>query len=148
VGCTEAALYYHFKEGKHALLRAVMTARMPKVQAVMDQCGQATSLSEALQLFGKRFAERTPGMRWLMREMPYLSGEERAAVLETLSSIHNGLVTVVRPFVPNETQAHHLAWLMVCIGLGYQQLFAEPAFQGQVDLSMQDLMMTLTALMA
>ncbi len=51
VGCTEAALYYHFKEGKHALLRRVMAARMPEVQAVMDQCAQATSLKEALQLF-------------------------------------------------------------------------------------------------
>jgi hypothetical protein len=56
-------------------------------------------------------------------------------------------VTVVRPFVPDETQACHLAWLMVCIGVGYQQLFADPVFQGQVDLSMQHLMMTLTALM-
>ena len=83
-----------------------------------------------------------------MREMWHLGDEERAAVVETLSAIHNGLVATVRQFVSDETQARHIAWLMVCIGVGYQQLFAEPAFQGQVDLSMQDLMTTLGALMA
>jgi AcrR family transcriptional regulator len=148
VGCTEAALYYHFKEGKQALLRAVMAARMPEVQAVMDQCSQATSLREALQLFGKRFAERTPGIRWLMMELSHLGDEERAAVLEAFSVRRNGLVAIVRQFVPDETQAERIAWLMLCIGVGYQQLFAEAAFQGETDLSMQELMETFTHLMA
>ena len=148
VGCTEAALYYHFREGKQALLCAVMAARMPEVRAVMDQCSLATSLKEALQLFGKRFEERTSGMRWLMMELSHLGDEERAAVLEAFSAIRNGLVTVVRRFVPDETQADRIAWLMFCIGVGYQQLFAEMAFQGWVDLSMQDLMATMVDLMA
>jgi AcrR family transcriptional regulator len=148
VGCTEAALYYHFREGKHALLRAVMAARMPEVQSVMDQCRQATSLNEALQFFGNRFEERTSGMRWLMMELPHLGDEERAAVLEAFSAMRNALVTVVQRFVPDETQADRVAWLVFCIGVGYQQLFAETAFQGQIDLSMQKLMETFTHLMA
>jgi AcrR family transcriptional regulator len=148
VGCTEAALYYHFKEGKQALLRAVMSARMPEVQAVMDQCSQATSLNEALQLFGERFEERTSGMRWLMMELPQLGDEERVAVLETFSAIRHGLVTLVRRFVSDETNADRIAWLIFCVGVGYQQLFAETAFREQTDLSMQELMETLMHLMA
>jgi AcrR family transcriptional regulator len=148
VGCTEAALYYHFREGKHALLRAVMAARMPEVEAVMEQIRQATSLKEALQLFGNRFQERTSGMRWLMMELPHLGDEERAAVLEAFSAIRDALVTVVQRFVPDKTQADRVAWLVFCIGVGYQQLFAETAFQEQTDLSMQELMETFIHLMA
>lgn len=148
VGCTEAALYYHFKDGKRELLRAVMAARIPTVQAVLEQCCQATSLKEALLVFGQGFAEHTPGIRWLMAELPHLDEQERTAVLDTFSSIRQGLVEVVRQFVPDERQAQHIAWLMVCLGAGYQQLFSETAFQGQVDLSMQDLMMTFVGLMA
>jgi len=147
VGCTEAALYYHFRGGKHALLRAVMAARMPEVEAVMDQCRQATSLKEALQLFGNRFEERTSGMRWLMMELPHLGDEERAAVLEAFLTIRNALATVVQRFVLDETHAGRVAWLVFCIGVGYQHLFAETAFQGQTDLSMQELMETFTHLM-
>lgn len=148
VGCTEAALYYHFKEGKRELLRAVMAARMPVVQAVLQQCSHATSLKEALLVFGQGFAEHTPGVRWLMAELPHLDEQERTAVLDTFLSIRQGLVEVVQRFVPDERQAQHIAWLMVCLGAGYQQLFSEAAFQGRVDLSMQDLMATLVDLMA
>jgi AcrR family transcriptional regulator len=147
-GCTEAALYYHFKEGKQALLRAVMSARMPEVQAVMDQCSQATSLKEVLHLFGRRFAERTSGMRWLIMELPHLGDDERAAVLGTFSAMRSALVSIVRRFVSDEKQADYIAWLILCVGVGYQQLFAETAFRGQTDLSMQELMETLTHLMA
>ena len=148
VGCTEAALYYHFSEGKHALLRAVMEARMPEVQSVMEECRQGSSLKEVLQLFGSSFEERTSGMRWLMVELPHLSDEERTVVLEALSAIRSALGTVVRRFVADETQADRVAWLIFCIGVGYQQLFAETAFRGQTDLSMQALMETFTHLMA
>jgi AcrR family transcriptional regulator len=148
VGCTEAALYYHFKEGKRELLRAVMAARMPVVQAVLQQCSHATSLKEALLVFGQGFAEHTPGVRWLMAELPHLDEQERTAVLDTFLSIRQGLVEVVQRFVPDERQAQHIAWLMVCLGAGYQQLFSESAFQGWVDISMQDLMATLVDLMA
>jgi AcrR family transcriptional regulator len=148
VGCTEAALYYHFKEGKQALLCAVVAARMPEVEAVMDQCSRATSLEEMLQLFGKRFAERTPGMRWLMMALPHLGDEERTAVLEALSTIRTGLATVVQQFVPDEIHADRIAWLMFCVGVGYQQIFAEKAFRKQTDLSMQELMESFVYLLA
>ncbi len=83
-------------------------------------------------------------MRWLMMELSHLSDEERMAVLETFAAIRNGLVIIMRRFVPDETQADHMAWLIFCIGVGYQQLFAETAFQGRIDLSMQELMETFT----
>jgi len=115
---------------------------------VLEQCGHATSLKEALQIFGRGFSEHAPGMRWLMAELPHLDEKERVAVLDTLSSMHQGLATTVQRFVPDETRAQHLAWLVVCLGAGYQQLFSESAFQGRVELSMQDLMATLVDLMA
>lgn len=147
VGCTEAALYYHFKDGKRGLLHAVMDARMPEVQTVIEKCRQATSLKEAMSLFGKRFSERSPGMRWLMMELPHLSDEERKMVLKTFSEMRNGLLAIVRQFVPDERDANHIAWLVLCIGSGYQQLFAEVKFPERVAPSMQDLMEAFVALM-
>ena len=38
VGCTEAALYYHFKEGKRALLQAVIEDKTPSFLSVLENC--------------------------------------------------------------------------------------------------------------
>jgi hypothetical protein len=130
------------------LLQAVMDARMPEVRAVMDQCGQATSLKEALLVFSTNFAERAPGTRWILMELPHLSEEERTVILEKFAALRGGLADTIRKFVSDETQADHIAWLMVCIGAGYQQLFAETAFRGRVDLPMPTLMETFIDLMA
>jgi AcrR family transcriptional regulator len=146
VGCTEAALYYHFKQGKHGLLRAVIEARLPEVQSVLAECRQATSLKEALQVFAYNFAKHTPGIRWIIAELPQLSEQERAVVLDNFAAMRDGLADTIQQFMADKAQADHLAWLMVCIGAGYQELFAESAFGGRVDLSAQELMDAFVAL--
>ena len=139
VGCTEAALYYHFKDGKYGLLRAVLEARLPDVEAVMEACSQATSLKEALLVFASNYAQQAPGMRWIITELPQLDEAERVIVSENFATLRERLVETVRQFVDDATQAEHIAWLMLCIVAGYQQVFVETAFRGQADLSMQGL---------
>ena len=147
VGCTEAALYYHFKGGKHALLNAVMELRMPRVQSVLTECGQAVSLKEALQIFAHNFAQHTRDDVDYDR-LPQLSEQERTLILDNFAALRTGLADTIQQFVEDGTHADHLAWLMVCIGTGYQQLFAENAFHGRVKLTASELLETFVALIA
>lgn len=148
VGCTEAALYYHFKDGKHGLLRAVMASRLPEVQLMLAECRQATSLKEALQIFASSFTQHTPGMRWIMMELSQLDEQEHQVVLDKFATLRDSLAETLRRFVDDDTQADHLAWLMVCVGAGYQQLFDDSVFGGRVGLSASDLMKTFASLIA
>ena len=54
VGCTEAALYYHFKDGKRELFREVVEGNMPKLFQVMERCREAQSLQELVTSFGEQ----------------------------------------------------------------------------------------------
>jgi hypothetical protein len=125
-----------------------MESRLPEVQAVIDQCRQTASLKEVMLLFGSSFAENTPGARWLMMELPHLDADEQELVLEKFMSLRDGLAVTLQRFVPDAEQASQLAWLLVCIGAGYQQLFSKAAFQGRVDISMQEIMETLVTFIA
>ena len=50
-GCTEAALYYHFKEGKRELLQAAVEHIMPDLLQAVEECSKARSLHELVILF-------------------------------------------------------------------------------------------------
>jgi AcrR family transcriptional regulator len=81
-GVTEAAIYYHFKDGKRELLQEVVECEMPDLMAAIDQCEDAASLEETivklLTYLAQTGRERMNRMRWFMAEFPNLSAEERA----------------------------------------------------------------------
>ena len=128
VGCTEAALYYHFKEGEKELLRAVIDSRLPEMETVLDQCCDATSLKEALLLFSDGLAQRSAKMRWVLAELPHLDPEEQEIVIEKYMFLRDGLSSIIASFVEDDSLAKHLAWTIVCLGVGYAQLASNPAF--------------------
>ena len=148
VGCTEAALYYHFREGKRKLLQTVIESQLPEMQDVIDRCCETTSLKGALTRFSEVVTARSIKMRWVLVELPHLGMEERAAVLDRFLTLRDGLVEILTPFVQDETLATRLAWLIVCLGVGYEQLFWDAAFSAQVDLEPQDIMQALIEVMA
>src|SRR3972149_366731 len=59
-GCTDAALYYHFRDGKRALFQAVVGSHMPAVMALLEPCRNAASLSELIGTIGKGFDQSSP----------------------------------------------------------------------------------------
>ena len=82
-GCTEAALYYHFKEGKRELLQAAVEHIMPDLLEAVEECGRAKSLHELVVLFANGMSAKArqhmgDKVRWLMAEFPTLNQEERA----------------------------------------------------------------------
>jgi AcrR family transcriptional regulator len=127
VGCTEAALYYHFKDGKRALLQAVVECKMPDLMGLLDHCREATSLYELITIYGREMAKRglsqMERMRWLIAEYPNFSEGERALLHAKHVHFHDGLVALIEPFVDTPEEAHELAWTITCASFGYGQLF-------------------------
>jgi AcrR family transcriptional regulator len=127
VGCTEAALYYHFKDGKRALLQAVVECNMPDMMGVLDHCREATSLYELIKIYGREMAKRGPArlgrMRWLIAEFPNFSDEERALFHGKHMRFHDGLAALIEPFVDTPEAARELAWTITCASFGYGHLF-------------------------
>ena len=148
VGCTEAALYYHFKDGKRELLQTVIETQVPEMMTMLDPCREARSLKQAVACFGESATLRSSKMRWILVELPHLDPEERAAILAKFQTLQEGLTNVFRRFVEDEVLAARLAWLIVCVGVGYEQIFWDPAFSARVDLSPHDLVQALIDVMA
>ncbi len=137
VGCTEAALYYHFKEGKRALLQAVVECNMPDLMGVLDHCREATSLYELITIYGREMAKRGPSrlgrMRWLIAEFPNFNDEERALFHTKHMRCHDGLAALIEPFVGTPEEAHELAWTITCASFGYGHLFYSLDLQAVAD---------------
>lgn len=136
VGCTEAALYYHFKEGKRELLKCVIECEYPNLEAVLDACREATSLHELILRYGEAMAKIAPPrmrkMRWILSEFPNLSPEEQAFVQNKHIRYHDEMTALMAQFV-DPGAADRLAWLLQCTGLGYGQLFWNLNLRSRVD---------------
>ena len=144
VGCTEAALYYHFKEGKRALLRSVIGEQLPNLMSVVDACREAQSLPELVLIYGKAMTKvgppRMEKLRWLLTEFPKFSPEEQSTIHRKHIVFHDALAELIEQFVDDKQQADHMAWLMICAGFGYGQLFWNMNVQSISDFSVEDLL--------
>jgi AcrR family transcriptional regulator len=138
VGVTEAALYYHFKDGKRELLQAVFACHMPNFKIVLDDCRGAASLTDLISRFSESFAriapEFMPKLRWLITEYPNLGEEKQNAIRLKMRAFHDGLANLIHDFVDDSTTANTLAWTLICIALGHSQLFMGLNLQAIVNL--------------
>ena len=136
VGCTEAALYYHFTD-KRALLQSVIECQLPRFQQVLENCSQARSLEELIALYGQTIVkvgqESMDKVRWMLAEFPNLNAEERVHIHNKFLRFHDGLAALFAQFVEDEERADHLAWLLGLAGFGYGQLFRILDLQSVVD---------------
>ena len=143
VGCTEAALYYHFKEGKRALLRSVIEEQLPNLLSVVDACRDAQSLPELVTVYGQSMATigppRMEKLRWMLAEFPKFSPEEQEMVHRKHIVFHDALTDLFEQFVKDKKQADHLAWLLICCGFGYGQLFWNMNVQAVSDFKSHDM---------
>ncbi len=136
VGVTEAALYYHFKEGKRELLSAVLAEHMPDLLDSIGVCEGAASLDELLSCFVENVLasgqERMERLWWMAIEFRRFTPEERALVHEKYLALFHRLKTVLQPFVGKE--AFMLSWTLILLMFGYGQLFWLQGLQNVVDL--------------
>jgi AcrR family transcriptional regulator len=137
-GCTTAALYYHFEDGKKHILREVIrsSAQEPEFSMYLPQ---ADSLQEFLVKLSTNLAEGFPKvadrMNWVMLEFATLPDDERRIVQNRVLGNHHALKDQISQYVANEEAAERLAWLVYCSFLGYQQIFTKLELANMVGLS-------------
>jgi AcrR family transcriptional regulator len=140
VGCTEAALYYHFKDGKRELLGAVCEVFAPDYQEILDECRDAETLGEFIMRFGaagyKRLdTQQVERQRWMIAEFPHLSEDERLFFSNKLLGFHSGLAECLLKFVPNAHEAERAAWMILCTAIGFGQIFRSLEVEKHTDFS-------------
>ena len=136
-GCTDAALYYHFPEGKRALFQAVLESNLPDFIALLEPCRDAASLSSLITTLGKDIEQTTPlweRIGWLVAEFPHLSEEEKQLVHRLYLTFKVQLTGLIHPFVASDAQADEVAWLVICALFGYIQTFLHLEMRAVVNL--------------
>jgi AcrR family transcriptional regulator len=140
-GCTTAALYYYFEEGKQHILREVI--RRPAQEAEISMhLPRADDLEQFLVQLGADLTQKFPRVadriNWIMLQFATLPDKEKQIVQNQLLGIQRALREQIGRYVADEGTAERLAWLVYCSFLGYQQIFTKLEVAGRVDLSIDD----------
>lgn len=152
VGCTEAALYYHFKDGKRELLQQVVGCKFPNFDAVVDGCRSAQSLKDLIYAFGTMMQEFGPDhiqkLRWLASEFHHLDPEEQGFIRQKQLKFHQDMSDLVRQFVTSSDEARNLAWLLICATFGFAQLFINLELRAHTDFDAEQMVAVMAELIA
>lgn len=152
VGVTEAALYYHFKEGKRELLEAVIGCQIPDLLNVVEECEGAESLHDFIVQFGQKMAalhpKRLEKLRWMVMEFPRMTGEERAMFHRKHLAFQNRIASAVQHFLNDEAAARTMAATIACLMFGYGFLFISLDLQSVSDVKSDDIIQLLARSMA
>jgi AcrR family transcriptional regulator len=138
VGCTEAALYYHFKDGKRELLQAVFERNIPDFLHTVEACSVAPSLRDFAACFMRKMVNKAQEhmvnqLRWIFTEFPNLTEEERFLLHSKNAVFRAALQTQLLRYVPDEVEAEHLVWLFMFTGFGYGQMMITLDLQASID---------------
>jgi AcrR family transcriptional regulator len=140
-GCTTAALYYYFEDGKQHILHEVIRQSARKAEDSM-LLPQADSLEEFLVRLGAHLAQRWPEVadrfNWIMLQFATLPDKEKRIVQNQLLGIQRALNERIGQYVADEATAERLAWLVYCSFFGYQQIFTKMEVGQRVDLGMEE----------
>lgn len=148
VGVTEAALYYHFKDGKRELLSEVFECEMPDLVGVLDHCEDVESLNEFVHTYGRLMSETMPirldKVRWIISEFGNMDINEKALFHDKHMRFHNRMAEIVERFVDDNSKAHRISWLITLTTFGYGLFFVNMEMDQVADFSAEDLLNTLT----
>jgi len=140
-GCTTAALYYYFEDGKQHILREVIHKSAREVESEKE-FPQAASLEEFLIELSTALAERFPRVadrfNWIMLQFSTLPDEEKRILQDQLLGIQQGLRERIGQYVYDDATADRLAWVVYCSFFGYHQIFTKMEVGQRVDLGAVD----------
>ncbi|MBN2061459.1 MAG: TetR/AcrR family transcriptional regulator [Deltaproteobacteria bacterium] len=152
VGCTTAALYYHFKNGKSQILREVIYSNIKDPSKIKEKVKDCKDLNEFLikltEMMVQEIPRVTDSLVWLLLEFPKLPKEERAILQEHIINFHNVLESELRRFTTNEDDVVNLAWISVCAFFGFYQLFLKMGISSIVGLDMEEFGNSLTKVLS
>ena len=138
VGVTEAALYYHFKDGKRGLLEAVIGCQIPDLINIVDECKGAETLKDFIVQFGQHMSalnpKRVEKLRWMVTEFPRMTTEERAMFHKKHMAFQSKLSVALERFVPDPDKARTMAAAIISLMFGYAFLFVSLDLQSVLDI--------------
>jgi AcrR family transcriptional regulator len=152
VGVTEAALYYHFKDGKRELLQAVIQNYTPHLMILSDDYAHIPTLSEFIVQFIKDQNNaynlaNVPRLRWLLMEYPNLSADEQSIFHKQGMEAHHSLANAIQRYVSDRHTANQFAWILITMLFGYGQLFLNLGFAHvTTDFEVEDATQTIAKL--
>lgn len=142
-GCTEAAIYYHFKDGKRELLRVVAEQRMSGLMVALETSRNANSLGDFITRFGNELAEgrveRAKILRWVAAELPLFNAEEINWHQQLYLFFNMQISAELKRFIADEKEVERLAWLLICMMIGYADLFISLGLEERLNYLPQDL---------
>lgn len=124
---TEAALYYHFKEGKRELFQHAMNVIAPDFTRIIDECQQAKTLPEFVLRMGQAMIPNLESsgarIRWIVTQIQVLNEDERRIIINRIEVFQELLAESLARFVPDAPKAGQLAWMLIVTSFGYGYLF-------------------------
>ena len=131
-GCTTAALYYYFEEGKAHILREVVRSYSTDVLSAVDEDGEFDDISDYLEVLTRRIGQNMPKMRqrldWLVFELRNLPAEEQKQFTDQFIGLQRAIRARLEQY-KDPQRANMLAWVIVCAFLGHGQLFLTMGLQ-------------------
>ena len=138
-GCTTAALYYHFADGKQHILSEVIRTSAEGAQ-IVHALPEADTLEDfIIELAGAiapRLCEVSERFNWILLQFGDLPNDEKQLFQNQLMGIPSMLRERLGAYVTDEAKAGQLAWLIFCSFFGYQQVFSTMEMEQRVDLSL------------
>jgi AcrR family transcriptional regulator len=152
VGFTEAALYYHFKDGKRGLLQEVFECHMPDLLGILEEIETAGTFYEFIMQLGRRMLALGPArierLRWIISEFPRMSGEERALFHNKHMRFQNRMTQCIEHYGYSPDEARVLMSTIVCTLLGYGFVFLGLGVQSVSDVSAEAILEKLASSIA
>ena len=152
VGCTKAALYYHFQKGKDEIYQAAFKTHGPNLTDLLADCENAASLQDLILCFAGNANRLAPQlmarMRWVMAEFPNLTEAQRATMRHKKIELIRGLASLIEPFVASHQQAQQLAIITLAATMGYHHIFVQMGTVPLLESTTEDYMQSLAALIA
>jgi AcrR family transcriptional regulator len=142
VGCTEAALYYHFKDGKRELLQAVFECNLPDFIHAIEACSTCSALRDFVVCLMRHLMDKAQDhivsqLRWILTEFPNLSDDERELLYHKNAAFRTALKAQMLRYISNEADIDHLIWQIMFLGFGYGQLMVALGLQTATDFDLK-----------
>lgn len=121
-GCSLSAPYYHFPQGKQALLAAVLDSYSQEWGRVADRCDSAASPGDYLQTVAPPLLSVIRRAHWFIAESHSLPETARQQVQHMLITWQRSLAESLRRFSLTAQAADDLAWIVLVTALGLDSL--------------------------
>lgn len=121
-GCTTAALYYYFEEGKGHILREVIKNQFEDVAEFVNEI-EAENVQSFVYKLGGVFSQSASDMLkrsyWLVPELGNLTEDQRQFIRQQDIQLHQAIAARLVKYFADHEKAQTIAWILMSAFIGY-----------------------------